>query len=527
MTKEIKQNQQNPIIRLKEEQTPNAGIFYNMTMSEKTTLTRLSLLAAGVLALAGVLARFWGLSKGLTFDELYSMGSSSPDFSLPFIWREILLKDVNAPLYNMLLWFWNHLFPAQNEWSLRLPSLLCGLLMLWAGWKGFPKRLPALTKKIYILILCCNGFLIYYSQEARTYALLLLLAQGLLFAAVSFAVRFQENRPVRRWEWAAYFIGGLITCYLHYFGAAFFFALSACLFGYALYYQRCDKTVFFGGAAVFLAFCPWLWLTAHNGLDQAAQTWWIPYKWSVWTRGMAVMLFNSPWTAAAALALCVVAVRVQVKREGGRSFFRPEIFLPLGATAIVLAFVWAAGFRVNLLLPRYFLVLVPALFLLFCQWLSLLIRRDAYLIVLVPLLLLGLMYPAFFDSLLSPARGLNPLQKSAAYTVKESDEPQLAYYLHEIDYPAPARDKLLHYYPDRAGLQTPLVPLTQELLNERFKTREATRVWVPLCGPKRLAALEKDFDVYTVEPDYRYCFITLMPKSRFDNPPPASNPEAE
>lgn len=487
-------------------------------MSQQTDkqLTRLCLLAAALLAAVGVAARFWGLSKGLTFDELYSMGSSSPDFSLGFVWREILLKDVNAPLYNILLWFWNHLFPALDEWTLRLPSLLCGLFTLWAGWKWFPQKLPALTRKIYTLILCCNGFLIYYSQEARTYALLLLLAQSLLFAAISFAVRFNESRPVRRWEWAAYFAGGLTACYLHYFGAAFFFALSACLFGYALYFQRCDKTIFFGTAAVFLAFCPWLWLAAHNGLDHAAQTWWIPYKWSVWARGMAVMLFNRPWTAYAALALCAVAVHVQYKTEGGSSFLRPEIFLPLGVTAVILAFVWVAGFRVNLLLPRYFLVLTPAVFLLFSAWLALLIERDRYLILLVPLFLLALMYPSFFDSLLSPARGLNPLKKSAAQAVKTSDASQLAYYLHEIDYPAPARDKLLHYYTDRAGLRVPLVPLTQELLNERFKTRESTRVWVPLCGPKRLAALEKDFDVYTIEPDYRYCVITLMPKSRFN-----------
>lgn len=70
--------------------------------------------------------RFAHLSSGLAYDELYSLATAWPGLKLSYIWHEILLKDVNLPLYNILLYGWNHLFPAE-PFYMRLFNTLASL----------------------------------------------------------------------------------------------------------------------------------------------------------------------------------------------------------------------------------------------------------------------------------------------------------------------------------------------------------------------------------------------------------------
>ncbi len=86
-----------------------------------------------------------------------------------------LLENVHGPLYSLLLHLWCGL-SGDGEWALRLPSALFGIALVpalaWfaARWLGRETAVPAAW------LAAGSPFLIWYSQEARNYSLLMLCA---------------------------------------------------------------------------------------------------------------------------------------------------------------------------------------------------------------------------------------------------------------------------------------------------------------------------------------------------------------
>ena len=87
-------------------------------------ITVVSLAVSGVLAFYMFWQRFTLLHLGLLYDELYSMATAFPGFSWGYIWREMLLKDVNLPLFNFILYGWNHIFPLTADYMHLLSALV-------------------------------------------------------------------------------------------------------------------------------------------------------------------------------------------------------------------------------------------------------------------------------------------------------------------------------------------------------------------------------------------------------------------
>jgi mannosyltransferase len=108
-------------------------------------------------------------------DELYSITVSSLGFSDMF---DAVLIDVHPPLYQVLLWFWIRLL-SDYEPIARAFSFICTLsavayLYLWS------KRLDPWARVLTIIFFSTSWLFIYYAQEARSYALLLLFSTLLI-----------------------------------------------------------------------------------------------------------------------------------------------------------------------------------------------------------------------------------------------------------------------------------------------------------------------------------------------------------
>jgi 4-amino-4-deoxy-L-arabinose transferase-like glycosyltransferase len=110
--------------------------------------------------------------QSLWIDEVltwYSAGGV-----VPLGWTE-LRENVHGPLYSLLLHAWTRI-AGDAEWAMRAPSALFGTLtvpaMAWLAhrWLGREAAIPAAW------LTACSPFLIWYSQEARNYALLILCA---------------------------------------------------------------------------------------------------------------------------------------------------------------------------------------------------------------------------------------------------------------------------------------------------------------------------------------------------------------
>jgi mannosyltransferase len=167
--------------------------------------------ALGALLVLAALVRFIGIgSQSLWLDE----GVTAELVRLPFgDMLSTIPKSESTPyLYYVLLWPWAKLF-GYGEAGLRSLSAVAGVVTvaaIWAGARALAGRWAALAAGALAAL---NPFLVWYSQEARAYALLA------MFCALSFwlfARALQRpDGPALAW-WA---LASSLALATHYFAA--------------------------------------------------------------------------------------------------------------------------------------------------------------------------------------------------------------------------------------------------------------------------------------------------------------------
>jgi 4-amino-4-deoxy-L-arabinose transferase-like glycosyltransferase len=124
-------------------------------------------------------------------------------------------SERSPPLYYVLAWAWSQLF-GTGEAGLRSLSALAGTLTIPAAYlagRELAARAPSARRigLFFAAFVAFNPYLIWYSQEARSYALLVLFATlGLCF----FAASIREPAPRSLVLWAA---ASALTLLSHYF----------------------------------------------------------------------------------------------------------------------------------------------------------------------------------------------------------------------------------------------------------------------------------------------------------------------
>jgi mannosyltransferase len=143
------------------------------------------ILTIGVFAVivAGSLLRWSGLnSQSLWLDEGYTLWLSR--FSLADIWHALRF-DTEAPLYHALIHYWCGFF-GSTPWSLRALSALfgtlsCRLVYLLARRILRDNFAVALATALYAV----SFYQVWYSKEARCYALLVFLCLGSVYCLLN------------------------------------------------------------------------------------------------------------------------------------------------------------------------------------------------------------------------------------------------------------------------------------------------------------------------------------------------------
>ncbi len=203
------------------------------------------LAAAGAIVLLALLLRIYRAGwQPLWIDEAFSWYVATT--------RELLhalLIENSPPFYYLLLRGWVAVAGA-SETALRLPSALAGTLfvavVLWTGWEIFDARVALWSGGVVALA----PIHIYYSQEARAYALLvlfLLLTHVLVWRAL-------QTNTWRRW--ALVTASALLALSTHYFAIL---GLLPCALLVPLWPDRARWRRY--GAAMLasgLCFLPWV-----------------------------------------------------------------------------------------------------------------------------------------------------------------------------------------------------------------------------------------------------------------------------
>jgi hypothetical protein len=179
------------------------------------------------LALAGIVAvgaalRFWALGhQSFWYDEIATTGVLRP--SLFGTLGALPNTESTPPLYYVLAWGWSRV-TGVNEVGLRSLSALAGTATIAVAWAAGREAVSERVGLFAAAIVAVNPMLIWYSQEARAYALLAL-AGAISFWLFLRACRDPTPRALAAWAIACVF--ALLT---HYFAVFLIGAEALVLF---------------------------------------------------------------------------------------------------------------------------------------------------------------------------------------------------------------------------------------------------------------------------------------------------------
>ncbi len=352
------------------------------------------------LVLSGAALRFHGLGReSLWNDELDSVRvSAQPTAAL--VVAKTLRGDGHPPTWNLLLHALRP-YAGSSEAALRLPSALCGVLSI-VGIFLLGRLLygpaEALVAAGLLAVAWCP---IYYSQEARPYAGLLLavLAAGAFWTAL--LRRWGEGGRAPLPLVAGFLAAALAACYLHHFGAGMALLLGGG--AVALARGRARRAAAATFALLLAGYAPGLFYLALQ--KRHARSWeWIP-KPGLYSVGWYLKFLWNESRVVAALAVAVgllgLAAAWRARRRGEVASecggerpiagLSPSLLLALWLALPFAGAVAASYVAFPILTSRNLIVCLPAAYLLLARAFTALAsgRRLAIFSGVAPLALLA------------------------------------------------------------------------------------------------------------------------------------------
>jgi mannosyltransferase len=225
------------------------------------------------IVLVGAALRWWRIDyQSFWFDEAVSATIARQP-----LW-EILTgstRDVgNPPFFHLLLSFWRRA-AGDGDAAIRGLSVLCGIASLPAMYWLGKKTLGVSTGLVAAALLALSPFHVYYSQEARTYCLVVLLS---LLSTIAM-IRCLE-KPASIGRWTAYVLVSFLGIYSHYFVGCLIVGQNL----FAFVTRRTDRRLLlkWAGAQVcigllYIAWLPTLieQLLLKGNLSRYGDTWYI------------------------------------------------------------------------------------------------------------------------------------------------------------------------------------------------------------------------------------------------------------
>ncbi len=339
-----------------------------------------------IVALAAFL-RFYRLEdQSLWYDEAYTASVTDPAAGgLSYIWSSGPVAYM-PPLHHTLVYVSRLLGP--GEAPLRLPSVLAGILTVAFVYLTAKYCFDRRTATFASLLAAVSAFHVYYSQEARAYALLMLLS----VASTYYLLR--ALREKRRFWWIAYMVSAALGLYTHLFMAFVVLAQNAYLL------LEWDRKRVSGRAWVLsqlvpiLLFSPWLvayaiyykemFLGASGVLERTAREVWVPPPlWNLPFATLGIFFHGTSfelesiakaanlgpaWVTAATwlqegvyrlVAPYLVFAAIALWRMRDRSDLRRYGILVGVMLLLPLLAMYAISFQTRILNPRYFSFAYP------------------------------------------------------------------------------------------------------------------------------------------------------------------------
>jgi mannosyltransferase len=273
------------------------------------------MLLLAALVLLAVLLRFYRLGhQGFWFDE----GNTAADVRYTPGEMLTLLKHYEStpPLYYSVAWVWSRIF-GDTEVGLRSLSALFGVLAVPVGYAAARKLMSRRAGLIAAALIACNPYLIWYSQEARAYSLVVLLAGASLLA-----LAYARARPSPG-AMAAWTVACALALATEYY--AVLLVLPEAL--WLLHLHRRRRSVWIAMGALALWSAPLLWFAvSQNATGHASWIAPIPLgprvgqifpQFLVGYGAPALTVLERVSEAAAVIALVLLFSRSQPRERSG------------------------------------------------------------------------------------------------------------------------------------------------------------------------------------------------------------------
>ncbi len=242
----------------------------------------------------GVALRFIDLgSADLWRDEAFSVRAANQNFSGMI---EAIGNDTAPPLHTIIIHYWMKIF-GTGEFSVRFPSFIAGSLTLLFAYliiKETFKHKNAVLMSSFLV--ATSPVLIWYSQEARAYALFILMTVASLYYSIR--LRSTERIQIKQLLFFILFTTvGLYTHNLFMFVAFVNFLLIITKFvkyksKFASRFAELFK-IFVAHAISGLIFLPWFFITLKQIDKVEAGGFWLKFRPIQNVVGTIIMFFTS------------------------------------------------------------------------------------------------------------------------------------------------------------------------------------------------------------------------------------------
>lgn len=469
--------------------------------SRPTWLTRPIWLIASLTTVGLVLRLLFLGRQSLWVDEAYSCARAA--YTWPNLVRMVASHGANMWLYYAVLHLWTGL-AGTSEFELRLPSALFATatipLIYRLGTDLYDRRVGL----IGAFLLAINTTSVRYGQEARSYALLVMLV------TLSSLFYLRSLRRPSLANCASYALSGALSVYAHLFGVLLLPAQWLSLFllrpGRKATWRLTASALLFGALAL-PAFA--------RAREHSIQIIGIPtmrlssvVKLGEFLAGESLVVKGAGATLGlfylAGVAACVATAVRQKSRRPAIEFLMLLVIVPVTMTI-------AVSLLKPLFVDRYLLICQPFFVLLVAIGISETLPRPALIATLAIMLALGLhqdySYYRYFEK--TDWRGgvhyiaANARPSDALIIYPQSYRPLVDYYLRQ---PADAEESPAIIFPSRASLEdyirSETTPDQIYQLLENAPAIRQQRVWVVL--PAELARdMEATMLLLTLRPSYR------------------------
>lgn len=228
-------------------------------VQEARSLIRSDTLLVGALVLVAGVLRFYRLGhQGFWFDEANT--AQEVHFTLGQMITLLKHYESTPPLYYGIAWVWARIF-GYGEIALRSLSAVLGVLAVPVGYGAARKLISRRAGLTAAALVAFNPYLIWYSQEARAYSLVVLLTGGGLLA-FAYARENASRFAIAAWV----ILSGLALATEYY--AVLVVAPEAL---WLLYLHRHRRTLQAGLAVLAVCCAPLLWFAiSQNATGHAS-----------------------------------------------------------------------------------------------------------------------------------------------------------------------------------------------------------------------------------------------------------------